>query len=53
MFGEFNHPPPEISKALQNLAKLIPIVKNVKIAEFRTPAPQDIRKIGSKILKIT
>jgi len=45
-------PPPEIPKALQNRAKLNPIVKAVKIAEFRTPAPQDVRKKVSKILKI-
>ena len=34
-------------------AKLNPIVKTVhKIAEFRTPTPQDVRKKGSKILKL-
>ena len=27
------------------------ILINLKIAEFRTPAPQDVRKKGSKILK--
>ena len=38
-------PPPEIPKALQNRAKLNPIVKTVKkIAEFRTPTPKDVRK---------
>ena len=45
-------PHPEILKALQNRAKLNPIVKTVKIAEFRTSAPQDVRKKGSKILKL-
>jgi len=46
-------PPPEIPKALQNRAKLNPIVKTVKkVAEFRTPAPQDVRKKGSKILNL-
>jgi len=40
----FNHPPPEIRKALQNRAKLNPIVKTVKNPEFRTPTPQDVRK---------
>jgi len=44
--------PPEIPKALQNRAKLNPIVKTVKIAEFRTPTPQDVWKKGSKILKL-
>ena len=43
---------PEIPKAFQNRAKLNPIVKTVKIAEFRTPTPQDVRKNGSKILKL-
>ena len=36
--------PPEIPKALQNPAKLSPIWKLFKIAEFRTPTPQDVRK---------
>jgi hypothetical protein len=44
--------PPEILKALQNRAKLNPTVKTVKIAEFRTPTHQDVRKKGSKILKL-
>jgi len=43
---------PEIPKALQNRAKLNPIWKLIKIAEFRTPTPQDFRKKGSKILKL-
>jgi len=46
-------PPPEITKAPQNRAKLNPIKKKKKIAEFRTPTPQDVRKKGSKILKQT
>jgi len=45
-------PPPKIPKALQNRAKLNPIVRLLKIAEFRTPTPQDVRKKGSKILKL-
>jgi len=46
-------PPPEIWKALQNRAKLNPIVKTVKkIAEFRMPTPQDVQKKGSKIVKL-
>jgi len=48
-----NPPPPEIPKALQNHAKLNPTVKTVKIAEFRTPTPQNVRKKGSKISKTT
>ena len=47
------NPPPKIPKALQNRAKLNPIVKTVKkITEFRTPTPQDVRKKRSKILKL-
>ena len=44
--------PPEIPKTLQNRAKLNPTMKTVKIAEFRKPTPQDVRKKGSKILKL-
>jgi len=51
-FGGFKPPAPEIPKALQNRVKLNLIVKTVKIAEFRTPTPQDVRKKGSKILKL-
>jgi len=51
-FGGFNSPPPETLKALQNRAKLNPIVKTVKIAEFWMPTPQDVRKKGSEILKL-
>jgi len=50
--GRIQTPPPEIPKALQNRAKLNPIVKTVKIAEFRTPAPQDVWKKGNRILKL-
>ena len=45
-------PQKKIPKALQNSAKLNPIVKTIKIAEFRTPTPQDVRKKGSKILQL-
>ena len=52
-FGGSNPPSPrEIPKDLQNRAKLNSIVKDVKIAEFRTPTPQDVWKKGSKILKL-
>ena len=50
--GCSNSPPPEIPKAFHNRAKLNPIVKTVKIAEFKTPTNQDIRKKGSKILTL-
>jgi len=46
------NPPPEIRKALQNRAKRNATEKLLKIAEFRTPTPQDVRKNGSKILKL-
>ena len=46
-------PPPEIPKALQNRTKLNPIVKLLQIAELRMPTPQDVRKKGSKILKLS
>jgi len=44
--------PHEIPKALQNHAKLNPFMKILKTAEFWTPTPQDVRKKGSKILKL-
>ena len=47
-FGGGVQPPPEIPKASQNRAKLNLIVKTVKIAEFRTPKPQDVRKKAAK-----
>ena len=46
-------PPHKIPKTLQNRAKLNPIVKELlKIAEFRKPTPQDVRKKGSIFLKL-
>ena len=45
-------PPPKIPKALQHRAKLNPIVKTVKIAEFRMPTLQNVREKGSTILKL-
>ena len=45
-------PPKKIPSALQNRAKINPVVKTVKIVEFRTPTPQDVREKGSKILKL-
>jgi len=38
------------SKIVQNSTRLW---KLIKIAEFRTPTPQDVRKKGSKILKLS
>ena len=49
--GVFKPPPPEGPP--KNRAKLNPIVKTIKkIAEFRTPTHRDVRKKGSKILKL-
>jgi len=41
-------PPPEIPKALHNRAKLNPIVKTDKTAEFRTPT---LKMFGKKAVK--
>jgi len=46
--GVQHPPPPEITKGFQNQ----PDCENLKIAEFRTPAHQDVPKKGSKILKL-
>jgi hypothetical protein len=53
--GVFNPPPPRNSEGPpKNRAKLNPIVKTVKkIAEFMMPTHQDVRKKGSKILKVS
>jgi len=50
----FNHPPPppEIPKAPKIVSNSTRLRKLLKIAEFRTPTPQDVRKKGSKILKL-
>ena len=51
--GSNHHPPPpkfrRPSKIVPNLTRLW---KLLKIAEFRKPASQDVRKKGSKILKL-
>ena len=49
---EGSTPPPKFRR----LSKIVPnstrLWKLLKIAEFRTPTPQDVRKKGSKILKL-
>ena len=51
-FGVFKLPPrnsegpPKLCQTQPDLRELL------KIAEFRTPTPQDVRKEGSKILKL-
>ena len=51
--GCLNPPPRNSEGPTKNHAKLNPIVKTVKkTAEFRMPTHQDVRKKGSKILKL-
>ena len=52
-FG-LSNPPRNSEGPPKDRAKLNPIVKTVKkkIAEFRTPTHQDVRKKGSKIPKL-
>jgi hypothetical protein len=49
-------PPPEIPKFWAKSNRIANWAGNtlisLEIAEFRTPAPQDVRKEGSKILKL-
>ena len=58
-----NPPPPRNSEVLTKSNRIANWAENVswsysnilissKIAEFRTPTPQDVRKKGSKILKL-
>jgi len=52
-FGGIQPPPPEIPKALQNRAKLNPIVKIVKnLLNLGRQHPNMFGKKGSKILKL-
>jgi len=46
-------PPPRNSEGPPKLCQTQPDYENLlKIAEFMTPTPQDVRKKGSKILKL-
>jgi hypothetical protein len=50
--GVFN-PPPRNSDDPPKLCQTQPVLRKLlKIAEFRTPTPQDVREKGSKILKL-
>ena len=49
--GVFN-PPPRNSEGPQKSCQTQPDCENLKIAEFRTPTLKDVRKEGSKILKL-
>jgi len=51
-FGEFNPPSPRNSEGPPKSCQTQPDCGNLKIAEFKTPTPQDVRKRGSKILKL-
>jgi len=51
-FGVFN-PPPKFRRPSKIVPKSPRLWKLLKIAEFRMPTPQDLRKKGSKILKLT
>ena len=44
--------PARSSEGPPKLCQTQPDCENLKIAEFRMPTPQDVRKKGSKILKL-
>jgi len=46
------HPPPKFRRPSKIVPNSTPLWKLLKIAEFRTPTPQDVRKKGSKFLKL-
>ena len=51
--GVFKAPPPKIFRRPSKIVtKSTRLWKLLKIAEFRTPTPQDVWKKGSKILKL-
>ena len=52
VFGGSAPPPREIPKASKIVPNSTRLWKMLKIAEFRTPTPQDVQKKGSKILKL-
>ena len=45
-------PPPKFGRPSKIVPKSTRLRKLLKIAEFRTPTPKDVRKKGSKILKL-
>ena len=45
-------PPPKFRRPTKIMPNSTQLWKLLKIAEFRTPTPQDVRKRGSKILKL-
>ena len=50
--GSKSSPPPKFRRPSKIKPNSTPLWKLLKIAEFRTPKPQDVRKKGSKILKL-
>ena len=51
-FGVFKPPLPKFWRPSKIVPNSTWLWKLLKIAEFRTPPPQDVRKKGSKILKL-
>ena len=51
-FGGFNTPPPKFRKPSKVVTDSTQLWKLLKIVEFRKPTPHDVRKKGSKILKL-
>ena len=45
-------PPPKFGRLSKNVPNSNRLRKQLKFAEFRKPTPQDVRKKGSKILKL-
>ena len=50
--GGSTPPPPKFRRPSKIVPNSIRLWKMLKMAEFRTPTPQDVRKKGSKILKL-
>jgi len=50
--GGFNTPPPNFRRPPKIVPNSTRLWKLLKIAEFMKPTPQDIRKKGSKIIKL-
>ena len=50
--GGVNPTPPKFWRPTKIMPNSMRLWKLLKIAEFRTPTPQDVRKKGSKILKL-
>ena len=51
-FGGSNPPPPKFRRPSKIVPNSTRFWKLLKMSEFKTPTPQDVRKKGSKILKL-